>query len=386
IYGGANNRIEDCLFKDTTYGCGILISTTFPVASPCSGTTVAQRNDVIRCGGFDPGYGWRAAVLLCMDLYNGISGVNLNHLNITNSISDGLGVIGAAGPLTNALASEISLPNYGLGASGRTGLWARDDAIGSLTVSNSTIVAYRDDSPNFTFNILANAINVTVQTSPPDRSFTVDGTNYSSAQTFVWTAGANHTIATTTPQSGGADVRYLWNSWSDGGAISHVVHPSVGTTFTANFATLFYLSMNAGAGGNVSPGSLWTNSGATVAINATSSNGFRFSAWQGSGSGAYSGTDNPSLILMKGPITQSAAFLPPAQQITGVSVDAQTGVTLTFATVPGFLYRLETTTNLNPADWSLLGGSTTNAAGNSATFIDTNQFTSPQRYYRTVSP
>ena len=32
IYGGANNRIEDCLFTDISPGCGILLSTTFPTA------------------------------------------------------------------------------------------------------------------------------------------------------------------------------------------------------------------------------------------------------------------------------------------------------------------------------------------------------------------
>ena len=30
IYGGANNRIEDCVFQDISAGCGILLSTTFP--------------------------------------------------------------------------------------------------------------------------------------------------------------------------------------------------------------------------------------------------------------------------------------------------------------------------------------------------------------------
>ena len=32
IYGGADNRIEDCLFTDISAGCGILISTTFPTS------------------------------------------------------------------------------------------------------------------------------------------------------------------------------------------------------------------------------------------------------------------------------------------------------------------------------------------------------------------
>ena len=51
IYGGDSNRIEDCLFQDIPYDCGILISTTFAVSTNFSGTTVAQRCDLNRCGG-----------------------------------------------------------------------------------------------------------------------------------------------------------------------------------------------------------------------------------------------------------------------------------------------------------------------------------------------
>ena len=54
--------------------------------------------------------------------------MNLNNLNITNSISDGLSIIGGTGVLSNAVAGNVSIPNYGLGASGRNGLWARNDA------------------------------------------------------------------------------------------------------------------------------------------------------------------------------------------------------------------------------------------------------------------
>ncbi len=154
IYGGDSNRIEDCLFQDLTYGCGILISTTFPVGNNSfTGTTVAQRCDLVRCGGYDPGYLWRAALQLCLDRTN-VSGVNLSHLNITNSISDGLSIIGGAGTLSGAVAANVSIPNYGIGVGGRHGLWARSDASGSLTVSNSAIAEYRDDSPNFAFNFM----------------------------------------------------------------------------------------------------------------------------------------------------------------------------------------------------------------------------------------
>jgi hypothetical protein len=134
------------------YGCGILISTTFAVAATFSETTVARRCDLNRCGGYDPGYGWRAAVQLCMDKHNGITGVTLDTLNITDSVSDGLSIIGNAGALSNAVAANVNIPNYGVGAGGRNGLWARSDAIGSMTLSNCAIVEYSNDSANFTFN------------------------------------------------------------------------------------------------------------------------------------------------------------------------------------------------------------------------------------------
>jgi hypothetical protein len=160
IYGGASNRIEDCLFQDMPYGCGILISTTFPVSASFSGTTVAHRCDLNRCGGDSGGgYGWRAALQLCLDTYSGgMSGVSLSYLNITNSVSDGLSVIGNKGPLSSAVAANVSIPNYGIGVSGRHGLWARSDASGSMTVSNCSILEYKNDSATFNFNFVTNTL------------------------------------------------------------------------------------------------------------------------------------------------------------------------------------------------------------------------------------
>src|SRR5206468_4230388 len=49
-------------------------------------------------------------------------------------------------------------------------------------------------------------IRVTVQTNPIGRSFTVDGTTYTAAHRFSWVPRSSHTIATTSPQSGGTGV------------------------------------------------------------------------------------------------------------------------------------------------------------------------------------
>jgi len=159
-------------------------------------------------------------------------------------------------------------------------------------------------------NFTANNISVTVQTSPSGRSFTVDGITYTTPQTFSWVLGNSHTIATTSPQSGGTGIQYLWSTWSDGGATSHTVAPTVGTTYTANFTTQYYLTMGYGTGGSsVSPGSGWYNSGTSMGLGATPASGYNFSSWTGSGTGSYSGSSPSSSITMNAPITELANFV-----------------------------------------------------------------------------
>lgn len=390
IYGGANNRIEDSLFSDVTYGCGILFSTTFPVSFTFSGTNVAQRCDVIRSGGYDGGYGWRSAVQIVADNYNGISGINLNNINVLDSVSSGLSVLGSAGPLTNATAVGVNIPDYNLNnISGEHAWWAKcinGCPIGSMTVSNSVVPEFQNDSSTFVFNFVSNSVPVTVQADANGAAFSVDGTIYTNVQTLIWPSGSSHSLATTNPQSAGNGTRYLWTSWSDGGAISHLISPTFGTNITANFATQYYLSLNAGLGGSVGPVSLWTNGGAAVSISATPSNAFSFGSWSGTGSGSYSGSSNPAMITLNGPVMENAAFFPPTHSITGLSADVSNGVLLTYDTQPGFPYHVETTTNLAQPTWAALSGSVTNASGTSATFTDTNPYTGVQRFYRTASP
>ncbi len=89
--------------------------------------------------------------------------------------------------------------------------------------------------------------------------------------------------------------------------------------------------------------------------------------------------------------TMSAIFTvapgtPPQQNITGIQINIDGSVTLTYATSPGYSYQVETTTNLPPAAWTTLMGSVTNASGGSVVFTDPNPVRNGQRYYRTVSP
>lgn len=161
IYGGANNRIEDCLFTDISSGCGILVSSTFPTSDEglkidnnFSGTTVVQKCELIRCGGYDHSWAWRAAFQLCMDRRS-ISGVAISDVNIKDSISDGFSIVAPGskkgqGTLSNTRLENVNIPNYGIGADSRHGLWVRDDASGSITLVNSKIAGIQNSSTNFT--------------------------------------------------------------------------------------------------------------------------------------------------------------------------------------------------------------------------------------------
>ena len=152
-------------------------------------------------------------------------------------------------------------------------------------------------------------VRVTVGTNPAGLRFRVDGTTYSSIQTFTWASGSSHTVATISPKGGGTGVRHAWTTWNDHGAISHTVAPITNKTYTATFKTQYFLTMTPGNGGRVSPTSRWKNSGVTVSISATPNNGYSFSSWTGTGTGSYSGTNNPGSITMSGPITETATFI-----------------------------------------------------------------------------
>jgi hypothetical protein len=163
IYGGASNRIEDCIFTDITAGCGILISTTFPTSDDArkidnnfSGTTVVRNCTLVRCGGYDHDWAWRASLQICMDRRS-ISGLEISRVDIRDSFSDGLAVVGPGSPkgegtLSHARLEGVVISNFGLGVPSRHGLWIRQDARGDLTVVDSKIADMQNDSPSFTLD------------------------------------------------------------------------------------------------------------------------------------------------------------------------------------------------------------------------------------------
>ena len=151
IYGGRDNRIEECVIRDTPTGCGLLLAGTFPVgAGTFTGTTRLQRCLLERCGGYDAGWQWRGALTLCpQDLT--ISNVSVSDITLSNCLSYGL-MIESPGPglLSQARLANVTVSGYGTAVrpyhapaptpaysvDGIFGMLARYDAKGSLTVSN----------------------------------------------------------------------------------------------------------------------------------------------------------------------------------------------------------------------------------------------------------
>jgi hypothetical protein len=158
IYGGANNRMEDCLFTDIGSGCGILISTTFEIANDTidnnfSGTTTVRNCELVRCGGYDHGWTWRAALQICLQR-KGIAGLRISDIAIRDSLSDSLGIIvpraaGQSRRLSNARLERITVANSGTGAPGRHDLWVSGPVTGWVTIADSKMADVKNESPDF---------------------------------------------------------------------------------------------------------------------------------------------------------------------------------------------------------------------------------------------
>ena len=153
-------------------------------------------------------------------------------------------------------------------------------------------------------------IDVTITTDPVGRSIIVDGTSYTAPQTFTWAEGSQHILSTQQTQNVGNDTRYIFTHWSEGSGRTIIVTiPSVNTTYTANFATNYYLTTSVIPvdAGTISPASGWYNSGTTQQISAQPVSGSRynFSFFIVNGDTAY---QNPTSILIDAPKTVEANF------------------------------------------------------------------------------
>lgn len=193
-------------------------------------------------------------------------------------------------------------------------------------------------------------ITITVASSPTGRSFTFDGANHTAPQTFTFPSGELHTLSLTTTQNGTTGTRYVFDDWSTGETSATItIQPTGNQTITARFDTQYRLTMTSVANGTTSPaegGTHWFNAGSAVQITGTGAAGYQFDAWAGSGTGSYTGGNNPANITMSGPITETASFEPRQIALSFATSPSgrQVRVDGTLRTTP---YTLNTTADLS---------------------------------------
>jgi len=189
------------------------------------------------------------------------------------------------------------------------GAWTATCTTSSLAPgANQTIGAvYTGDTnfatataPTITQTITVTAVNVTVGTSPAGLLVSVDGGAPTAAPLVeTWNIGSSHTIATTSPQAGTTGVQYVWNSWSDSGAISHsITVPSTAATYTASFTTQYQLTTQASpsADGSVTAptsGGYYAAGALIPVVAAPASVGYLFNDWTSTG-GTFVSPTSPS--------------------------------------------------------------------------------------------
>ncbi len=152
-----------------------------------------------------------------------------------------------------------------------------------------------------------------VQASDTTVFVLVDGLPYNVFRD-LFDDGSSHTIAVTDSQlSGNGRTRFTFQTWSDGGAISHTVTGNVaGATHTATLARAHLLNVTVGANGSVtySPtadsSGTFVPQGTPVTLTATPTPPFVFGGWTGDTTAS-----NPVLTLpMRRPYDVSARFDP----------------------------------------------------------------------------
>lgn len=145
VFGGRDNKIQDNIVKDTVNsGAGIAVSTRFS-AEPFQGTTVVERNTLLRTGSYDSGYGVNLGAIW---LYAGENSINSN-VQIRGNVAldstySGLVVHGSLN------TEGITLTDNVIDGAGTSGVEITKEMKGSLLADNLIIRGER-------MNLVANA-------------------------------------------------------------------------------------------------------------------------------------------------------------------------------------------------------------------------------------
>ena len=136
----------------------------------------------------------------------------------------------------------------------------------------------------------------TITTDPGGFYFTVDGTYFKGPQSFTsdvfgssWAPGTTHILTGFSPSEPySVNSRYLFNSWSDGGALSHsFTVPATASTitgsFTAQYVPIVYADPDCAGTITLQPASAdgFYNAGTKLTVSEMPASGWLLTAWTG---------------------------------------------------------------------------------------------------------
>ena len=132
-----------------------------------------------------------------------------------------------------------------------------------------------------------NAVPVTIASNTTGQAFAVTGTgcaagSYATPQTLQWTPGANCGVTFLSPYSDLVETRTLFTGWQDGNPSNPrtLTTPATATTYTANFETQYYVTVEANLPGVGPLGSSgWYAANATATLTPTAVPGYKFVGW-----------------------------------------------------------------------------------------------------------
>jgi peptidoglycan/xylan/chitin deacetylase (PgdA/CDA1 family) len=184
-----------------------------------------------------------------------------------SSWTNGDGLSGASGTYTTPGAAITVTANYNILTTQTTQTSTNTTASITSTTTTSTSTTTTNASTSTTSTISSPATVSITLAANPSGSIVVDGTTYTSQQTFTWIPGSSHTITANSPVPGDSGAQYVWASWADGGNQSRTITtPSSPTTYTANYQTQYQVTYSqTGCSLSVSlPATEWVNAGGSA--------------------------------------------------------------------------------------------------------------------------
>ncbi len=150
---------------------------------------------------------------------------------------------------------------------------------------------------------------VVITTTPPGATMEVDGAPVVSPAVFQWAAGSLHTIGVPDSIHTAPGVRWVFQSWSDGGASTHGISaPSSPATVRATISKGYLLATSWSSGGTVTPATGWHPARVFVPVIAVPDSLYRPDGWVGTGLGSHTGGGGGINLLLRGPISEHCRF------------------------------------------------------------------------------